>query len=84
MEAAMYRNLATIAGAFAILAGSVLVSDPAQAGASASAPSKNTHSSQVAVAHPVRTDRQAQRTGVAITEFSSSSFRTPSYGQAYR
>jgi hypothetical protein len=79
----MYRHLATIAGALAILAGSVLVCDRAQAGASASAPSKNSHTSQVAVAHQVRTDRQAQRTGVAITEFSSSS-RPPSYGHAYR
>jgi hypothetical protein len=78
----MYKHLATMTGALAILAGSLLVSDRAEAGASASAPSKYGHSSQVA-AHQVRTDRQAQRHDL-ITEFSSSSARIRSHGHAYR
>src|SRR6202023_4366463 len=40
MEATMYKYLATIAGTLAILSGSLLISDRAEAGASASAPSK--------------------------------------------
>src|ERR1039458_3965763 len=47
MEAAMYRNLAVIAGALTILSGALFVSDSAQAGASASAPSKNQHANQL-------------------------------------
>jgi hypothetical protein len=83
MEAAMYKYLATMMGALAILAGSLLVSNRAEAGASASAPSKYGHASQVATAHQVRTDRQAQRHDL-ITEFSSSAARTGSHGHAYR
>jgi hypothetical protein len=79
----MYKYLATMTGALAILAGSLLVSDRAEAGASASAPSKYGRTSQVA-AHQVRTDRQAQRSGFAITEFSSSSASPPSRGHGYR
>jgi hypothetical protein len=79
----MYKHLATMTGALAILAESLLVSDRAEAGASASAPSKYGHTSQVATAHQVRTGRQAQRHDL-ITEFSSSSARTRSHGHAYR
>jgi hypothetical protein len=71
MEAAMYRYLATIAGALVILSGALLVSDRAEAGASASAPSKNTHASQLAAAQ--QTNRQARSSDFGITEYSSSS-----------
>jgi hypothetical protein len=72
MEAAMSRYLATIAGTLAILSGAVLVSDSdAQAGASASAPSKYNHANQVAAAQ--QANRQAHRNDFGITEYSSSS-----------
>ena len=77
----MYK--ATIAGTLAVLATALLVSGRAEAGASASAASKYGHTSQVAAASQVRTARQARRTGIGITEYSSSS-RTPSHGHAYR
>ena len=67
----MYRYLATIAGALVILSGALLVSDRAEAGASASAPSKNTHASQLAAAQ--QTNRQARSSDFGITEYSSSS-----------
>jgi hypothetical protein len=72
MEAAMYKFLATIVGAIAILSGSMLASDRAEAGASASAPSKYSRSSQVAAYQVNRHGR------VAITEYSSSSARNAS------
>jgi hypothetical protein len=74
MEAAMSRYLATIAATFAILSGAVLLSDSAQAGASASAPSKYGHASQVAAAQ--QANRQAHRNDFGITEYSSSSAKT--------
>ena len=67
----MYKHLATIAGTLAILSGTLLVSDPAAAGASASAPSKYSHANQVAAAQ--QTNRQAHRNDFGITEYSSSS-----------
>jgi hypothetical protein len=67
----MSRYLATIAGTLVLLSGTVLVSDSAQAGASASAPSKYNHASQVAAAR--QTNRQAHRNDFGITEYSSSS-----------
>jgi hypothetical protein len=76
MEAAMYKYLATIAGALAILSGSLLVSDRAEAGASASAPSKYSHANQVAAAQ--QANRQAHRNDFGITEYSSSSARKSS------
>jgi hypothetical protein len=79
----MYKYLAIMTGALAMLAGSLLVSDRAEAGASASAPSKYGRTSQVA-AHQVRTTRQAQRSDFAITEFSSSSARPAARGHGYR
>jgi hypothetical protein len=72
MEAAMSKCLVIIAGALALLSGSLLVSDRAEAGASASAPSK--YSNQAASAHQARIARQSH---VAITEYSSSA-RNPS------
>ena len=64
----MYKHLATIAGTLAILSGALLVSGRAEAGASASAPSK--YSNQAASAHQVRT---ARHESFGITEYSSSS-----------
>jgi hypothetical protein len=73
MEAAMSRYFATIAATLAILCGALLVSDSAQAGASASAPSKY-RANQVAAAQ--QTNRQAHRNDFGITEYSSSSAKT--------
>jgi hypothetical protein len=70
MEAAMYKHLATIAGTLAILSGALLVSDRAEAGASASAPSKYSHASQVAASQ--QSNRQTHRNDFGITEYSSS------------
>ena len=65
----MSRYFATIAGALAILSGAVLLSDSAQAGASASAPSKYSRANQVAAAQ--QANRHSNDFG--ITEYSSSS-----------
>ena len=67
----MSRYFITIAGTLAILSGAMLVSDSAQAGASASAPSKYNHASQAAAAQ--QTNRQAHRNDFGIIEYSSSS-----------
>jgi hypothetical protein len=75
MEAAMYKHLATIAGTLAILSGTLLVSDPAKAGASASAPSKYSNANQVAAQ---QNNRQAHRNDFGITEYSSSSAKSSS------
>jgi hypothetical protein len=69
----MYKSLATIAGALAILCGALLVSDSAQAGASASAPSKNQHAYQLVMQQGQT--KQAGRNDFGITEYSSSSAR---------
>jgi hypothetical protein len=79
----MFKSLATIAGTLVIFAAALLISDRAEAGASASAPSKYSQTSQVAAVSQVRKDRQVRRHGFGITEYSSSS-RTPSHGHAYR
>jgi hypothetical protein len=73
MEAAMFKCLATITGTLAILSGALLVSDRAEAGASASAPSKYARANQVAAQQQV--NRQAGRNDFGITEYSSSSAR---------
>ena len=72
----MYRYLATIAGTLAILSGSLLISDRAEAGASASAPSKYSRANQLAAAQ--QTNRQAHRNDFGITEYSSSSAKSSS------
>jgi hypothetical protein len=72
METEMQK--ASIAGTLAILVAVLLVSGRAEAGASASAPSKYGHSTQVAAVH--QPNRQAQRSDFAITEYSSSSAKT--------
>jgi hypothetical protein len=76
MEAAMYKYLATIAGALVILSGALLVTNRAEAGASASAPSKNQHANQLASTQ--QTNRQARSSDFGITEYSSSSARKSS------
>jgi hypothetical protein len=72
METAMYK--ATITATLAVLAIALLGSGRAEAGASASAPSKYGHASQVAAVN--QTNRQMRRTDFPITEYSSSSART--------
>jgi hypothetical protein len=71
VEEAMYRCLAAIAGTLAILSLTVLISGRAEAGASASAPSKYAHANRVASQKAQL--RQAGRNDFGITEFSSSS-----------
>jgi hypothetical protein len=74
MEAAMYKYLAAIAGTLAILSGAQLVSAPAEAGASASAPSKYSRANYIA-SHQGQLNRTAGRNDFGITEYSSSSAR---------
>jgi hypothetical protein len=71
----MYKCLAIIAGTLALLAGSMLAPERAEARGGTIATLKDTHTSQV---HQPRTTRQAQRSGFGITEYSSSSARSPS------
>ena len=70
----MYRSLAAIAGVLTLLSGALLVSDRAEAGASASAPSKNARASQLA-SQQAQGNRAAGRNDFGITEYSSSSAR---------
>jgi hypothetical protein len=71
----MSRCLLTIVSALAI-SGSLLTFDRAEAGASASAPSKYSNA-KVASASQTRTTRHGRSTDYAITEYSSSSARNP-------
>ena len=64
----MRKLLVTAIASLAIVSGSLLIANRADAGASASAPSK--YSNQAASAHQVRTVRHES---VGITEYSSSS-----------
>jgi hypothetical protein len=75
MEAAMTKRLATIAGTAAILATALLMCGGAEAGGSASAPSKYRNANQVATVQ-AQTTRTAKRSDFPITEYSSSSART--------
>jgi hypothetical protein len=77
MEDAMSSCL-TIAGALVILSGSMLPFDRAEAGASASAPSKYAQTKPVGTVHVASTHRQIRSTGSEITEYSSSSAKTSS------
>jgi hypothetical protein len=70
MEAAMRKLLVTAIASFVLVSGSLLIANRAEAGASASAPSK--YSNQAASVHQVRTVRHEH---FAITEYSSSSAR---------
>ena len=71
----MHKKLAVVA---AILAVGLLATTRAEAGASASAASKYTNANRVA-SNTVRTNRQAQRSDFAITEYSSSSARNTTH-----
>jgi hypothetical protein len=75
MEAAMYRSLAAIAAALTLLSGALLVSDRAEAGASASAPSKHSRLNQTTTQ---QAQNHRQRNDFGITEYSSSSARNRS------
>lgn len=79
----MCKSLVTIMGALAILCGSLLAFERAEAGASASAPSKYARTNQVAAVYQARTNRHLQKPDFAITEYSSSS-RNLSRGHGYR
>jgi hypothetical protein len=68
METAMRKLLVPVMVSLAIASGSLLIANRADAGASASAPSK--YSNQAASVHQVRTVR---REHFPITEYSSSS-----------
>jgi hypothetical protein len=78
----MYKSLAT--GTFAVAVVALLAPNLAQAGASASAPSKYGHYSRVATTQHVRNDRLARNPDVTITEYSSSSAKNPPRGHGYR
>ena len=74
----MFKSLATITGILAILSAALLSSGRAEAGASASAPSKYTRSSQLALQQG-QNSRQTGRNDFGITEYSSSSARNRSH-----
>jgi hypothetical protein len=78
MEEAMFKCLATITGALVLVSAAVLISDRAEAGASASAPSKYSRANQLA-SQQAQTHRQAGRNDFGITEYSSSSARNRSH-----
>ena len=71
----MFKCLATMTGTLAILCGALLLSDSAQAGASASAPSKYSRANQQVVMQ----QGQTKRNDFGITEYSSSSARNRSH-----
>lgn len=70
----MRKAFFTMTAALAILSAGSLVSDPAQAGGSISAPTKYGHASQTTTTYQVRTGRLI-RTPNWISEYSSSSAR---------
>jgi hypothetical protein len=82
MEAAMLK-CATITGSLAVLVIALLASGRAEAGASASAPSKYSNASHVATVDHAQANRQARNPKSAITEFSSSA-KNPPRGHGYR
>ena len=71
----MFRCLAIIAGTLIILSGAML-SNRAEAGASASAPSKNQRANQQLV---MQQQGQTKKNDFGITEYSSSSARNRSH-----
>jgi len=71
----MFKCLATMTGTLAILCGALLLSDSAQAGASASAPSKYSRANQQVALQ----QGQTKRNDFGITEYSSSSARNRSH-----
>jgi hypothetical protein len=77
MEEAMFKRTAAVAGTLAVLLAVASLAGRAEAGASASAPSKNTRASQLAAQQSQ--SRQATGNNFAITEYSSSSARNRSH-----
>jgi hypothetical protein len=67
------RCLITITALVALLSAGWSVCNRAEAGSSASAPSKYRNAPQTAAVVPLRSDRRAERRTPPITEFSSSS-----------
>jgi hypothetical protein len=67
------RWLVTITALVTLLSAGGSVCDRAQAGASASAPSKYSNAPRTAAVVPLRSGRHAERGAPPITEFSSSS-----------
>jgi hypothetical protein len=76
MEEAMFKRPAAIAGALAVLLAVVSLPGRAEAGASASAPSKNQHANQLAAQ---QANHKTAKNDFAITEYSSSSARNRSH-----
>ena len=76
MEEVMFKRPAAIVGTLAVLFAVGSLSDRAQAGASASAPSKNTRASQLAAQ---QANHKTAKNDFAITEYSSSSARNRSH-----
>src|SRR3984885_10051346 len=72
MEAAMRKLLVTAIASLALVSGSLLVANRAEAGGSASAPSK--YNNQAASTHQVQVARHEH---FPITEYSSSSAKNP-------
>ena len=75
----MFKGLATIAGMLVILSGALLLSNRAEAGASASAPSKYTRANQQVASQQGQINRTTGRNDFGITEYSSSSARNRSH-----
>lgn len=74
----MFKCLATITGALVLVSAAMLIAERAEAGASASAPSKYSRANQLA-SKQAQADRQAGKNGFGITEYSSSSARNRSH-----
>jgi hypothetical protein len=68
----------TIVGALVVVLGSTLPFNLAEAGASASAPSKYSQTKPVSTVHVASNHRQIRSAGSEITEYSSSSAKTSS------
>jgi hypothetical protein len=77
MERPVNRSLVTITAVIAISSLGSITSDRAQAGGAMSAPSKYSNASNTASLYQIRNHRLAQTTHVGITEFSSSSAKSP-------
>jgi hypothetical protein len=72
MEEAMFKHSVVLAGTFVVLFAVLSLTGRAEAGASASAASKNTRAHQLA-AHQAQTGHKAAKNDFGITEYSSSS-----------
>jgi hypothetical protein len=77
MEDAMRKSLLAVATAFAAVSAGSLISDGAQAGGSTSAASKYNNATYIANLHQARNRPLVEAADFRITEFSSSSARSP-------